>query len=433
MEIVSVGRTLHADIEAIPGGKGFELRKLALRADDANVNVTGQITDLTGPVGDLSIKADTLHLDRLLAFVSDFSGGTGSSGGEAPATASSPAPKPRAASAMNLSVSLDAGRAMMGTMVLDRLTGRARITPQGMRIDPIGFDIFKGRYEGTLGFTLDDTPEFQLKATLSDVDTATAMAFAGSPNTLSGTLSGTIDLAGRGTQASDVARSSHGAVRVDIRDGIVKRLGLLRAVVIATSGRTGSVGQLAGGSSDEPFSRLGTALAIADGVATTNDLRFDSKDLSLTAGGTIALNGSAVNLKGQLQLSDALSQQAGRDLVRYTREQGRVTVPVLVSGSAEKLSATIDLGALAQRAIRNRATEEIQKALKERLGGLLRNDTRRNRPALRHGIVKWIRSFSFSAQNNSRMSVSGCRSSLNVMVNGLLYILGSSIVTCRSR
>jgi uncharacterized protein involved in outer membrane biogenesis len=273
---------------------------------------------------------------------------------------------------MNLSVSLDAGRAAMGTMVLDRLTGRARITSQGMTLDPIGFGIFKGRYEGTLGLTLGDTPDFQLKATLSGVDMATAMAFAGSPNSVTGTLSGTIELAGVGTDPSAVARSARGAVRVDIRDGVVKNLGLLRAVVIATSGRTGSVAQLAGGSSDEPFTRLGTALTIANGVATTNDLRFESKDLSLNAAGTLAVNGSAVNLMGQVQLSDALSQQAGRDLVRYTQDQGRVTVPVAVSGSAEKLSATIDVKGLAERAIRNRANEEIQKTIKERLGGLFK-------------------------------------------------------------
>ena len=87
-------------------------------------------------------------------------------------------------------------------------------------------------------------------------------------------------------------------------------LGLLRAVVIATSARTDSVGEIAKGTRDEPFSRLGTTLTIGNGAATTNDLRFESKDLSLSAAGTIALNGSAVNLKGQLQLSDALSQQA---------------------------------------------------------------------------------------------------------------------------
>jgi hypothetical protein len=73
-----------------------------------------------------------------------------------------------------------------------------------------------------------------------------------------------------------------------------------------------------------------------------------------------------------VQLSDALSQQAGRDLVRYTQEEGRVTVPVSVTGSVDKLHANVDLGNLAKRAIRNRANEEIGNAIKKGLGGLFK-------------------------------------------------------------
>jgi hypothetical protein len=47
-------------------------------------------------------------------------------------------------------------------------------------------------------------------------------------------------------------------------------------------------------------------------------------------------------------------------------------------------------------------------------------------------LGKWERSFSFSLQNNSSMSLSGIRSSVTFTVKGLKYILGSSMVTCRS-
>jgi hypothetical protein len=45
---------------------------------------------------------------------------------------------------------------------------------------------------------------------------------------------------------------------------------------------------------------------------------------------------------------------------------------------------------------------------------------------------RWARSFSFSLQNDSRTSLSGTRSSVTFTVIGLRYILGSSMVTCRS-
>src|SRR5438093_1005356 len=78
----SGGSTLRADIEAVPQGNAITLRKMAIRADDASINVTGDITDRAGPVGKLALKADTLNVDRLLAFVSDFSSGAGMSTGQ---------------------------------------------------------------------------------------------------------------------------------------------------------------------------------------------------------------------------------------------------------------------------------------------------------------------------------------------------------------
>ena len=106
--------------------------------------------------------------------------------------------------------------------------------------------------------------------------------------------------------------------------------------------------------------------------ATTDDLLFESADLTLNAAGSVALDGNDVNLRGKLRLSEALSLQAGRDLQRYTQEEGRVTLPVTVTGTADNLSARIDTAGAAGRALKNRATEEVQKGLKKGLGSLFR-------------------------------------------------------------
>ena len=79
-----------------------------------------------------------------------------------------------------------------------------------------------------------------------------------------------------------------------------------------------------------------------------------------------------IDLTGQVQLSDELSKQAGRDLVRYTQEGGRVTLPATITGSADAPQVRIDTASLAKRAITNRATEEVQKALKKGLSGLFK-------------------------------------------------------------
>jgi hypothetical protein len=167
-------------------------------------------------------------------------------------------------------------------------------------------------------------------------------------------------------------KTARGRGRVDITDGIIRNLGLVQTVVLATSMRPDVVDQTAGRSRDERFSRLGATLTVAGGSASTQDLRLESKDLLLAAAGAVRLDGSAVNLLGRVQLSEALSQRAGRDLLRYTQEQGRVTLPATITGPAENLQVRIDVADMAKRAITNRAAEEVQKALKNGLGGLFK-------------------------------------------------------------
>ena len=275
-----------------------------------------------------------------------------------------------AATPMNVGIALAADRATIGALVLDKLTGKARLTNEAMRLDPIDFGVFGGHYNGSLVFRLSDTPDIGLRATLTGVDVAAATRFAGSPGTISGTLSGRLNIAGHGLTAASLLQSAHGGARLDIVNGLVHNLGLVRSIVVATSGRADAGG--GGGHRDEPFSRLGTTLTIGGGSASTTDLRFESPDLLLGAAGTLRLDGSSLNLAGRAQLSEDLSRQAGRDLVRYTQEGGRVTLPVTVTGSAAAPHVGIDVADAAKRAVVNRANEEGQKALKKGLDALFK-------------------------------------------------------------
>src|SRR4029079_4738131 len=115
VEILSGGRTLTGDVEVVPEGNGLTLKKVSLLADKATIDVTGRITDLAGPVGEIAIKAGALNFDRLLAFANDFASGTGmgtSTGARSPAAH---ATNPRVGSSgvppMNIVVSLEAERA----------------------------------------------------------------------------------------------------------------------------------------------------------------------------------------------------------------------------------------------------------------------------------------------------------------------------------
>jgi uncharacterized protein involved in outer membrane biogenesis len=199
-----------------------------------------------------------------------------------------------------------------------------------------------------------------LNATLSAVDMAAATAFLGTPDTITGRLAARIDIIGRGLDAESILRTATGNARIDITNGVVKRLGVIRTIVVTTSGRSEQPRQ-SNNSSDEPFARLSATLAIAKGTARTQDLNLESNDLLLRAAGTVRLDGSTIDLAGQAQLSDELSKQSGRDLLRYTQEDGRVTLPVTITGSATRPQVKIDL------------VNATRRAIMERLRGIFRN------------------------------------------------------------
>jgi uncharacterized protein involved in outer membrane biogenesis len=379
VEIVSGGRTLRGNIDAALEGETLVLRAVELKAEEATITATGRLSNLSAPTGELNVKAGALNVDHLLAFAGDFAGGSA-----APPAKPARSPAPRAAASrtpapqMNVALTLDADRATMGGMTIETLTGRAQITSNAVTIDPMAFGLFGGRYEGKLDVRLPTSgtkgePSFQWNAALSGIDVAAATAYAGAPNTISGRLAGTIDLTGTGADAATAIKTVRGTARIDIVDGVVKNLGLVRNVVIATSMR-GDYARRAVSSTttDEPFTRLAATLRIGNGAAASDDLRFEAKDLSLDAKGTVRLDASDVNLSGMLQLSEELSAQAGTDLARYTSDQGRVTLLANITGPATNPSVRLDVVDMARRAITNRATEEVQKQLKSGLGGLIR-------------------------------------------------------------
>lgn len=362
VEVKSGGRTVRADVDLAVTGTQATVKRIELRADGTKVAITGTLTDYTAPAGTLTVQAGDMNITDLVAFMTDFTKGL-------PATSSPGAPPARssasAAGRMNLALTLGADKAAIGALTLDHLSGQARITDAAVTIDPARFKVFGGSYSGSLTLTLGDRPAFTVHATLANVDMAGVMTFAGHPGLVTGHMDGTLTLEGRGLTAADVITSAHGTLHAAITNGTIKGLGLVKGVVLATSMRGDSTSQATSASTTEPFSSLEATFAIANGAATTSDLRFTSNDVLLAANGAVRLDGSSINLSGPMQLSDALSKHAGRDLVKYTQKDGRVTLPATVTGSADNLHVGIDTGDLAKRAVTNAASDEAKKLLQK--------------------------------------------------------------------
>jgi hypothetical protein len=80
----------------------------------------------------------------------------------------------------------------------------------------------------------------------------------------------------------------------------------------------------------------------------------------MTGAGTLSLATQAVDFRTNVVLSQELSAQAGRDLYRVAREGDRVVLPARITGTVAAPTVFVDVGAALQRAIRNRAQDELK-------------------------------------------------------------------------
>lgn len=371
--IVSGGRTLTGNIDVVPQGQGLSITHIDLTAEDTSFTATGTITDLAGPAGDIALKAGALNVDRLIAFFNDFSSGLPLA---APASGTPAPPKaPGASAPMNLTVSIDAERATLGGLTIEAMSGTARATDTLVSVDPLSFRLFHGKYDGGLSATLGTAqPTFHWKANISGIDVAAATAYAGSPNTVTGTLNAAVDIKGTGADAATAIRTAAGQVRFEVLDGIVRNLGMIRAVTAATALNAEGIQapRASAANADEPFTRIGATVRIASGTATTENLQFDAADLALQAAGTARLDGSALDFRGRVQLSDALSGQMNQTVVRLTQEQGRITLPATITGTLRAPSVRVDAGDAAKRALRNTVKDAAPTLIDRGIRGLMR-------------------------------------------------------------
>ena len=116
------------------------------------------------------------------------------------------------------------------------------------------------------------------------------------------------------------------------------------------------------------FDRIDLRFSLANQVFRADAFEFRSPDVDIVGTGTMAIPTKALDGSLSLLLSEELSNQAGTDLARYTREGKRITLPAKLGGTLESPRVTIDAKAAITRGLRN----EAEKRLKGVLDGLLK-------------------------------------------------------------
>lgn len=268
-----------------------------------------------------------------------------------------------------MTIELTAAKGRAGGVEFTALTTTAHVTERGVDLQPFSLGVFGGRLDGAVKVDAGGSePALSVQGKVTGIDMAAVAEYSGEEGAITGRLGGTMSLSGKGADPSVALATATGEGTVAITDGTMPRLHLVREIVLAFGKPAPQ--QTAG--SGEAFSRLGASFRLGGGIVRFTDLSFDSPDVALKGSGTLALAGSTLDVTGRAMLSKELTAQAGRDLVRYTAEDGRVTVPATVSGSVSDPRVRVNVGDLAKRALTNEATSQLKKQTDSLLKGLLK-------------------------------------------------------------
>lgn len=337
-------------LPSAPAGDGSGLTVTSInRIAFRNVTIVSNLPLLTLDL-DAALHGDRLQIDRLAA----RSGNT----------------------QLQASGALDSISRMEGSLALEGnlefggygatdLSASIALARDAFTLSPFSCRILGGTFQGRLAADLRGAAaRLQLSGDVANVDVARAMERSGAPGGITGTLAGHVQMTASGNDGAALLRRANGRMTVQIRNGTIPHLDLVRSVVLAF-GKPDSAAPAGSGSA---FESLSGPLVLASQTLTSDALTLRSSDFDMVANGGLRLDTGAVDARANVVLSRALTAQAGTDLRRYASQDGRVIVPVTISGTLSSPVVFVDLAAATKRALEN----EIKRRLGDFLGGLFK-------------------------------------------------------------
>jgi uncharacterized protein involved in outer membrane biogenesis len=351
IELVSGSAKVTLDLESSLSGDRLAVSRVRLRSGTTSIDGSGEFSSLGARRGVFTTTADPLDLDEVLAIASAFSKPV--AGEVGPVAPSQPL-------ALDVRVQVTAPRGRVLGIDFTDLATTFALERGVVTLEPFGVSVFDGTVEGRLAMdTSDESSRVTVSAAVASLDVARMAAFAGSSGVITGRLGGRIDLQAAGGTPDVVFRTAGGRATLAVIDGTLPGLDLVSPVIRAF-GRPGAAPPV---DRSNAFSSIRGTFALANGVLRTGDLVMTSRDLDVKAQGTLRVAGARADMKADLILSEALTADAGRDLVRYAREGTRVIVPATIRGPLASPSVSIDVEAAASRALRNTVEDEVKKGL----------------------------------------------------------------------
>jgi len=347
IRMISRGREVLVSADSALEGNRLTLRQFTADSGATSLHVEGEV-DLEPRIdARLRAKANKIDLDELLALADAFTPERTAAAGRS------------ASPAARIAARVSAETATAGGVEVKQFATDMEVNGDRVSLSPLTFQMFGGRYQGSLSARLGNRLAVSLQSRLQDLDVAQLAAFGGSPDSITGTLTGAGTFSAQGDDISAILASASGKGTISIVDGTIRRLNLVRTVVLFF-GRPAPDSVPA----SDRFTRIDASFSLARQVFRADTFALQSPDADIVGTGTLTLGNEALDGTLDVSLSEELSAQAGTDLARYTRENNRIVLPARIGGTLSEPRIIINASAAVKRGLRN----EIQRRLQGILG-----------------------------------------------------------------
>ncbi len=344
----SRGREIVVSADSAYGGTALALNSFTAESGGTTLKAEGLMVLTPRIDARINAVANRLDLDELLALADAF----------APASSGS---RQDAGQSPRVAANISAEEATAGGIKVRNLTTTLVRDGSSVSLTPLQFEAFGGRYASSIQARVGKQLSATIESKIENVDVAQLAAFGGSPDSVTGTLSGTGKFTGSGPDFAQLLHNASGSGSASIVNGSIRRLNLVRTVVLFFGRPAPDAGE-----STDRFDRLDARFSLANRVVRAEPMSLNAPDADMAGSGTLNLETDALDGRVDVTLSEALSRQAGTDLIRYTREGNRVVLPAAIGGTLKNPRLTIDVGAAAKRGLRN----EVERRMKGILDGL---------------------------------------------------------------
>jgi AsmA protein len=244
----------------------------------------------------------------------------------------------------------------------------AHLKGQEAHVDALSFQLFNGQVKAQSALTLGaEAPPFAGKVSVKDLQLGPVLEALGTDQvSVSGAAALDLTMSGRGFSMPDLTRALEGAGRFAVKDGKLEGINLLQEAFALLR----VAGIPADNAKVTAFSTIEGDVHIKNGLITVQRFLMDSHDFQATAVGTVGFD-QTLNLKANLNLSEALSQKivAASPAAKLAMAGGRMTVPLLISGTAQAPVYGLDtkaIGAKVQKQVQEKVQETVQEMLKSK-------------------------------------------------------------------